>query len=82
MGESLMKGEAYEKDKKQKQELFLTSMKYYVWGVDQLNYKEKKMLKLAGVIKPSRRDLILTTDEVVLNSNEGSKTDLSKNSTK
>ena len=40
-------------------------MKYYVWGIDQLNYKEKKLLKLAGVIKPSRRDQVLA-DETAL----------------
>ena len=34
--------------------MFLTSMKYYVWGESPLTHKEKKMLRLAGVLKPKR----------------------------
>ena len=29
-------------------------MKYHVWGDSQLTNKEKKMLRLAGVLKPKR----------------------------
>ena len=51
MGQCLMKGEEYEAEKIEKQELFLTSMRYYVFGAESLNKKEIKMLKRAGVIK-------------------------------
>lgn len=46
-----MKGEEYESEKKRKQELFITSMRYYVFGAESLNKKELKMLKHAGVIR-------------------------------
>ena len=51
MGQCLMKGEEYESEKKRKQELFITSMRYYVFGAESLNKKELKMLKHAGVIR-------------------------------
>ena len=51
MGQCLMKGEEYENEKKRKQELFITSMRYYVFGAESLSKKELKMLKHAGVIK-------------------------------
>ena len=51
MGQCLMKGEEYENEKKRKQEIFITSMRYYVFGAESLSKKELKMLKDAGVIK-------------------------------
>lgn len=51
MGQCLMKGEEYENEKKRKQELFITSMRYYVFGATSLNKKEIKLLKESGIIK-------------------------------
>ena len=51
MGECLMKGEDYEKSKKEKQETFLLEMKYLVWGLESLNKKELKSLIKEGIIK-------------------------------
>ena len=50
-----MKGEEYESTKKEKQEIFLTSMKFYVWGIESLCKKEVKMLKREGIIKPTKQ---------------------------
>ena len=54
MGQCLMKGEEFENEKKIKQELFITSMRYYVFGAESLNKKEIKMLKVAGIIRRSK----------------------------
>lgn len=51
MGQCLMKGEEYENDKKRKQELFITSMRYYVFGAVDLSKKDIKLLKDSGIIK-------------------------------
>ena len=55
MDQCHMKGEDYEAEKKEKQEIFLTSMKFYVWGVESLTKKEVKLLKNEGVIKPNKK---------------------------
>lgn len=51
MGQCLMKGEEYENEKKRKQELFITSMRYYVFGAVDLSRKDIKLLKDSGIIK-------------------------------
>ena len=51
MGQCQMKGEEYENEKKRKQELFITSMRYYVFGAAELTRKEIKLLKDSGIIK-------------------------------
>ena len=57
MGECLMKGEDYEKSKKEKQDLFLMKMKYHVNNDDPecLTKKELKALLKAKAIKRTRK---------------------------
>ena len=62
MGECLMKGEAYENDRKEKQELLMTTMKHYIWGEKSLSKKEKSLLKFHGVISPEKQRVVVVED--------------------
>lgn len=70
MGQCLMKGEEFENEKKRKQELFITSMRYYVFGAESLNRKEIKMLKEAGIIRRSKSRFSQLVHEGANESNE------------
>lgn len=63
MGECLMKGEDYEKAKKEKQDMFLLTMKYHVWGIESLTKKEIRILKKEGVIKVRKSRFSREVDE-------------------
>ena len=59
MGESLTKGEAYEEERREKNELFVLKMKYMVWGPEILTKKEFEKLQKSGAIKPTKKRLEL-----------------------
>ena len=59
MGDCLMKGEQYEADRKEKQELLILKMRYLVWGAETLTKKEYERLEQAGEIKKKNKVHIL-----------------------